>query len=282
MKRLLIFALTVTALFAAGCTKQAEVRVATFNIRYDASADATTGDSWDERKAPVAELILSHDFDIVGTQEGNKRQIADLQALMPAYDCTGHPYSDNTGNIHNATIFYKRDKLELLDEGTFWYSPTPDVESIGWDATDLRLCHWGKFRDKSSGKEFCFFNSHLYWRLHDARANSGKVHIAKVQQVAGDVPVVSVGDFNSEEQEVQIQDIRSLLGDAFHLSASAPQGCTDTNLGGGNFIGPAHNRIDFIFVSPSVEVLDYAVLEDKRPNGHFPSDHLPIVCNIKF
>ena len=156
------------------------------------------------------------------------------------------------------------------------------MESIGWDATDLRLCHWGKFRDKSSGKEFCFFNSHLYWRLHEARANSGKVHIAKVQQIAGDVPVVSVGDFNSEEQEVQIQDILTLLGDAFHLSATAPQGCTDTDLGGGNFIGPAHNRIDFIFISPSVEVQDYAVLEDKRPNGHYPSDHLPIVCNIRF
>ena len=282
MKRLLIFALTVTALFAAGCAKQAEVRVATFNIRYDASADATTGDSWDERKGPVAELILSHDFDIVGTQEGDKRQIADLLELMPNYDCIGHPYGGGSVDLHTATIFYKRDRLELLDEGTFWYSPTPDVESIGWDATDLRLCHWGKFRDKSSGKEFCFFNSHLYWRLHEARANSGKVHIAKVQQIAGDMPVVSVGDFNSEEETPQVQDILTLLGDSRKLSLTEPRGCTNTNLGGGNFIGPAYNRIDFIFVSPSVEVCDYAVLEDKRPNGHYPSDHLPIVCNIRF
>lgn len=279
MKQLLILVIMIVTLTA--CSKRADVRVATYNIRYAASSDATTGDGWAERKGDVANVILTHDFDIVGTQEATKHQIADLQALLPAYDCTGHPYSDNTGNIHNATIFYKRDKLELLSKGTFWYSPTPDVESIGWDATDLRLCHWGKFRDKASGKEFFFFNSHLYWRKHEARANSGKVHIAKVQQIAGDMPVVSVGDFNSVESEVQIQDIRSLLGDAYHLSATTPQGSTDTNLGGGNFVGPANGRIDFVFVSPSVEVKDYRVLEDKRENGHYPSDHLPIVCNIR-
>ena len=104
MKRFSAFIVTAAALVAvvgfASCTKQAEVRVATFNIRYDSAADATTGDDWNSRKVSVAELILTHDFDVVGTQEGDKRQIADLQALMPAYDCTGHPYSDNTGNIN--------------------------------------------------------------------------------------------------------------------------------------------------------------------------------------
>lgn len=280
MRQLLIAIFAIVAL--ASCSKRAEVRVATYNIRYMASSDATTGDSWAERKGDVANLILSHDFDIVGTQEGNKWQIADLQALMPAYDCTGHPYSDNTGNIHNATIFYKRDKLELLDEGTFWYSPTPDVESKGWDATDLRLCHWGKFRDKASGKEFFFFNSHLYWRLHEARANSGWVHNQMMQKIVGELPVISVGDFNSGEDSPQMKDIFTLLRDSRKVSASAPQGSVDTNLGGGNFVGPAKGRIDFILVSPSIEVKDYAVLEDKRANGHYPSDHLPIVCNIRF
>ncbi|MBR5811588.1 MAG: endonuclease/exonuclease/phosphatase family protein [Alistipes sp.] len=283
MKRLFAtLAAALVVLSLVGCQSNAELRVATFNIRYDSAADATTGDSWEERKGAVAELILSHDFDIVGTQEGDKRQIADLLKLMPDYDCIGHPYGGGSGDLHTATTFYKRDKLELLDEGTFWYSPTPDEPSLGWDATDLRLCHWGKFRDKASGKEFCFFDSHLYWRLYEAKANSGKVHIAKVQQIAGDVPVVSVGDFNSEEETPQVQDILTLLGDSRKLSLTEPRGCTNTNLGGGNFIGPAYNRIDFIFVSPSVEVLNYAVLEDKRPNGHYPSDHLPIVCNIRF
>ena len=272
----------VTTLGVTSCSKQTEVRVATFNIRYDSAADATTGDDWNSRKASVAELILSHDFDVVGTQEGDKRQIADLKALMPDYDCVGHPYGGSSGDLHTATIFFKRETLELIEQGTFWYSPTPDVASIGWDATDLRLCHWAKLRDKASGKAFYFFDSHLYWRLKEAKANSGKVHIDKVREIAGNEPVISVGDFNSDENTPQVKDILTLLADSRKVTATPPQGCTSTNLGGGNFLGPAYNRIDFIFVSPSVEVMDYAVLEDKRENGHYPSDHLPVVCNVRF
>lgn len=280
MRQLLIAIFAIVAL--ASCSKQAEVRVATFNIRFNSAEDAKTGDSWNERKESVAEVILSHDFDIVGTQEGSKRQIADLLSLMPDYDCIGHPYGGSSGELHTATTFYKRDKLELLDEGTFWYSPTPEVKSKGWDATDLRLCHWGKFRDRASGKEFFFFNSHLYWRLHEARANSGWVHNQMMQKIVGELPVISVGDFNSGENSPQMKDIFTLLRDSRKVSASAPQGSVDTNLGGGNFVGPAKGRIDFIFVSPDIEVKDYKVVEDKRPNGHYPSDHLPIVCNIRF
>jgi len=151
MKRLILYSLALMAI--VGCSKQAEVRVATFNIRYDSAADAKSGDSWDGRKASVAEVIVSHDFDIVGTQEGDNRQITDLLSLMPDYDCTGHSYGGSSGDLHTATIFYKSSKLELLDAGTFWYSPTPEVESKGWDAT-ICVCAIGvssaiRFRARS-------------------------------------------------------------------------------------------------------------------------------------
>ena len=90
---------------------------------------------------------------------------------------------------------------------------------------------------------------------------------------------VFTGEVNYEDRA---EYILSLLKDSRALSESAPQGCFDTNLGGGNFIGPAKGRIDYIFVSPQIRVKDYAVLEDKRENGHYPSDHLPIVCNVEF
>ena len=280
MKRLIFCLMALLAL--GSCNHPAELNVATYNIRYDAAADATNGDSWAERKTSVAELILTHDFDIVGTQEGNAKQIAELKALLEGYDCTGHPYGGATGDGHTATIFYKSAKLELMSYGTFWYSPTPEVKSIGWDATDLRLCHWGKFREKGSGKEFFFFDSHLYWRLQEARANSGKVHIDMVHKIAGDKPVISVGDFNSTEDTKQVKDILTLLEDSYRKTRSAPTGSVGTDLGGGNFVGPAKARIDFIFTSPDVEVASYAVPEDKRENGHYPSDHLPILCRVRF
>lgn len=278
MKNLLLFALAT--LMMVGCGERPiEMRAASFNVRYDAAADATNGDSWAERKGDVADVILRHDFDIVGTQEANKDQMPELGELLPGYDNIYHPYGSG-GGFHNCVTYYKRDKYELLDQGTFWYSPTPDVESFGWDATDYRLCHWGKFLDKASGREFFFFNSHLYWRLETARANSGKVLVEKVREIAGESPVIAVGDYNSREETPQVKDILSLLRDAYAVSETAPAGPVNTDLGGGNFLGPAKARIDYLFVSEGVRVKDYTVIDDKRENGHYPSDHLPVVCNL--
>ena len=277
-----LWKIVLVAAMLVGCSRRAEFNVASFNIRYAAAADAKQGDGWDERKGDVARVITENGFDIVGTQEGNSKQIEDLKALLPDYDCTGHPYGGKSGKSHTATIFYKREMFELMENGTFWYSPTPEVESIGWDATDLRLCHWGRFRHKASGKEFYFFDSHFYWRLEEAKANSGWLHNDMVRKIAGDKPVISVGDFNSPEHTKQMQDIFTLLGDAFRLTATPPQGVENTNLGGGNFTGPPVNRIDFILVSPKVKVMSYTSIEDKRSDSdHYPSDHLPVVSRIR-
>ena len=179
MKNLLLFVLAALTLVGCG-SRTLEMRAATFNVRFDAEADAEGGNSWAERKGSVADVILKHDFDIVGTQEANKDQMPELAELLPGYDYIYHSYGIREG-FHNCATYYKRDKYELIDQGTFWYSPTPEVESIGWDANDHRLCHWGKFRDKDTNREFFFFNSHLYWRLEEARSKSGGVLIEQVR-----------------------------------------------------------------------------------------------------
>ena len=53
-----------------------------------------------------------------------------------------------------------------------------------------------------------------------------------------------------------------------------------TGFPGGIFQGIPKNRIDYIFVSPFIRVLSYKVLTNSYNNGHYPSDHLPITCNI--
>lgn len=278
MKRWTVYVILLCVL--VGCNSSTELRVASFNIRYDAAADAKKGNAWADRKTSVAEVILSHDFDMVGTQEGNQAQLDDLTELLPGYAYICHPYGGANGDAHNCATFYKEDKYQVLDQGTFWYSETPDVKSIGWDASDLRICQWGKFLDKKTGKEFFLFNSHFYWRKKIAKEHSGEVLIRKVQEIAGDIPVVCTGDFNSKEDTPQVKDILSLLKDAYRITEKAPEGPLETDLGGGNFEGPAKARIDYVFVSESIRVRDYAVLDDKRANGHYPSDHLPVVCNI--
>lgn len=258
-----------------------EVHVSTFNIRYNAAADVESGNGWNVRREPVAELILTHGFEIIGTQEGDQDQIADLLELMPQYAVTSYPYGGQ-GDLHNAAIFYRKDRFEKLDEGVFWLSETPDEPSIGWDATDPRVCQWARFQDQASGRIFYFFNAHFYWQLHQARAQSGPLIAKKIQEIAGSDPVILVGDFNSTAETSQIEAIRSMMNDTFQVTQLPPKGVEGTNLGSGNFLGPAQGRIDYIFVSKNIQVKDYAVFSDRHKGDRYPSDHLPVACNVRF
>src|SRR5690625_5940555 len=133
------------------------LKVGSYNLRYDPVADFETGNSWNSRKYPLSEIIRKHDFDIIGTQEGDFKQMADLISLLPGFDYFGYPYGGKNGLIHTASIVFKKSKLKIIDQGVFWYSETPDVKSIGWDATDQRICTWAKFEIIDSGLQFYFF-----------------------------------------------------------------------------------------------------------------------------
>ena len=258
-----------------------QVKVASYNIRYAAAADEKTGNGWAIRKEPLANLIRNHGFDIVGTQEGNFSQMADLMALLPEYDYVGYPYAGKTSKNHTASIVYKKAEFEVSDHGVFWYSETPEVESIGWDATDTRICTWAKMKHKSTGQEFYFFTSHFYYRYRTAKQNSGKVMVRKIKEIAGNnLPVISTGDLNSSPRTSQITDVLTYLGDSYVLSEAPRSGPKGTGFPGGVFEGTPGSRIDYVLVNDRIRVLSYAVLADSYNNGHYPSDHLPVVCDL--
>ncbi len=260
--------------------KEVEFRVASYNIRYAAPADENSGNGWDVRKAALAEVITRYDFDVVGTQEGNDKQLADLQQLLPGYAYLGHSYGGRDGKLHNCATYYKTDLFEAQDSGTFWFSETPDVYSLGWDADDPRICHWVKLREKKSGAEFFLFNSHFYWRYKTAKANSGAVLVQKVKEIAGDAPVICVGDFNSDLSTPQLQEVLTVLKDARSISETPAVGPLNTAFPGGVFEGEAGTRLDYIFLSPQFHALNYTSINDTYKENRYPSDHFPVTSKV--
>lgn len=257
-----------------------QFRAAAYNIRVAAKVDEETGNGWSVRKKPVAEVILSHDFDIVGTQEGNDQQIKELSELLKDYDYVAHPYGGREGNAHNNATFYKRSRFSLVDSGVFWLSETPDTPSIGWDATDRRICQWVKFKDKSAGREFYVFNTHFYWRNHIAKEESGPLLVRKIREIAGGHPVICTGDFNSRPESPQIHAIKELLADAYDATHTPRSGVEGTGFPGGVFQGEPGARIDYVFVSDDFIVEDYKVLSDVYDDDRYPSDHLPVTSRL--
>lgn len=265
-----------------GKSKDEFINVASFNLRQSPKPDSS-GDKenrWSNRKAFALSLVKYYEFDIMGTQECYKHQLDYILEGMDNYAYIGVGRNDGKEEGEHSAIFYDKNKFELLDSGNFWYSETPDVPSFGWDAVKYkRICTWGKFRQKCTGKKFYFFSSHF--DLTDlSKAKSAELLVKKVKEIAGDSNCVVVGDFNSMYGSQPITTLleSQILFDARMESKTAFYGPHYTCHG---FKGLSRNGfiIDHIFVSRGIEVEKFAIISDHL-NGAYPSDHFPISAKI--
>jgi len=256
--------------------KAVPLRVATYNLRMNTASDGA--DAWPNRKEMVKGLIRYHDFDVFGTQEGFRGQLNDITAL-PDYAFVGRGRDDGKEAGEHSAIFYRKARLKLLETGDFWLSETPDKPGLGWDATCCnRICTWAKFRDLETKKDFFFFSVHFDHQGVEARRQSGKLMVQKVQEIAKNAPVICVGDLNSTPDTEQVHTLQALLQDAHEVTQQPAYGPVGT-FQGFKLDAPLQDRIDYIFVSKGIEVLDYAALTDTL-HGHYPSDHLPVVATV--
>ncbi len=261
----------------ASAQGQAALNLATYNLRLNVDSDGAN--AWPKRKEMVKGLVRYHEFDIFATQEGLIDQINDL-AQMQEYAFVGAGRDDGVHGGEHSAIFYRRDRFALLQSGNYWLSETPDKPSLGWDATCCkRIASWARFRDRATKKEFFFFSVHFDHQGMIARRESGKLMVRKIREIAGSVPVVCAGDFNSTPDTEQIHTMQTLLRDSRQISATPPYGplgtFNDFKLDGQN-----NELIDYIFVSAQFKVWKYAVLTDSR-DGRNPSDHYPVVVKAE-
>ncbi|HUT54904.1 MAG TPA: endonuclease/exonuclease/phosphatase family protein, partial [bacterium] len=188
----------------------AELRVMSFNIRTLMLSDGR--DYWAFRRGHVAQLIRKYDPDLAGMQEVFKSQANDLQRRLPDYAWFGPPREDGKRVGERCPIFFRKDRLELEAQGTFWLSETPDVPgSRSWDAAFPRLVTWGRFKQKSSGAVFYLFNTHFDHMGQTAREMSAKIILAKISEIAGSETFIVTGDFNSAPDTSQYQTLAARL-----------------------------------------------------------------------
>lgn len=263
-----------------GCNRN-ELRIGTYNLRMDTPNDGKN--AWPNRKEMVKGLIKFHDFDIFGTQEGFKHMLDGVSEL-DGYAYIGVGRDDGKDGGEHSAIFYKEDRFDLLNEGNFWLSETPDVPSKDWDVTCCnRICSWGKFYDKIRGKEFYFFNVHYDHQGKVARRESSKLLLSKIKQIAGQKATVFVtGDFNAipTDEPITILSSDGLLKDSYTISEQPAYGTIGT-ANSFNIEGEMKSRIDYIWVTPETKVKKYGVLNDMQ-NGRFPSDHFPVLIQIEY
>lgn len=260
-----------------------EITWSTFNIRYDNPYDSLN--SWTYRKDTVANFIKAQNLDIVGMQEVLHHQLEDLKARLPEYAEVGVGREDGKTQGEYAPLFYKKDRFELLDNNTFWLSQYPDsVGFIGWDGACTRIATWAKLKDKTNGKIFMAINTHFDHVGTEARKKGALLIIEKIKEIVGDQPAVVTGDFNVSDQSEAYQTITDnsfVLKDA-HKTALQQEGASYTFHDFGRIPADSCEKIDFIFVTPQIEVQHSYIPEENREAKKFLSDHNPEIVHLSF
>lgn len=261
--------------------------VGTYNIRLYNAGDIKAGNGWEVRCPVVAGLVRFHDFDIWGAQEVVHNQLQDLLAALPEYAYTGVGRDDGETRGEYSPIFYKKDRFEILRSGNFWLSEDTAKPNKGWDAACIRICSWGEFRDKGSGKAFWMLNLHMDHVGVVARAESAKLILAKIKQMCGEgQPVILTGDFNVDQRNPAYTLIATsgLLRDAYETAAVryAHNGTFNSF----KLESVTDSRIDHIFLTKDFKVARYGILTDtyapKEGPPRLPSDHYPVKVVVSY
>ncbi len=304
MKKNVFLLLVTFCLFSALYAQK--LTVATYNIRNENQGDVANGNGWKQRCPVITQLIRFHDFEIFGAQEVLFGQLNDMLTQLPGYGYIGVGRNDGVNAGEFSPIFYKKYMFNLVQSGHFWLSETEDKPNVGWDAALPRICTWGRFRIKENGKTFWFFNLHMDHIGLQARLESSKLVIKKIQNMCGNEPVILTGDFNVDQTSEGYQYISAsgILQDSYE-TADIRYALNGTF----NDFMPnlkTSSRIDHVFVSKGFHVVRYGVLTDTYRSDadketpeikssqfpkevslsgfvpRLPSDHYPVKVELSF
>jgi endonuclease/exonuclease/phosphatase family metal-dependent hydrolase len=264
--------------------KEERIRLATFNIlRSDLAYDYAEIHQWEHRLPRVIATIQEMDADVLGVQEMDLKQRDDLMAyLKDTYSFYGVPRKD--GEL--AGIFYRKDRFEVKKQEAI---QIPGIEKE-------QLLHVLELRDIKTGKSFRMHNLHNTF----SRINLRQKEVAFIADLlkSHTVPVIYTADVNSFPNRPDLINLPAYDGDYVHrtftrydlkdaqevsiLGHVGPLS-TFTNKPGNKvgFSGQGEPGVilDHIYVSPEIAVFVHAC-QPVRVNGHFPSDHIPVLMDF--
>ena len=269
--------IVLSSVFAAEPQANEPFVAASFNVRVKMSKDSTPN-TWEERLPRCRALIQQINADVIGLQEPLLFQVKAL-VRDSEYDYIGGGRTDFKQEGEYSCILYRRSRMECLAGGTFGLSETPDVPGVrSWNSFHPRIATWGLFRDRRTGREFVFCNTHLDNKSEAARREGIKLLVAQTAKHAAGKPLMVSGDFNARPGSDTYKTALSLLRDTKTISETQHGGSGKTFHGWGR-PEVVDEPIDYIFVSPEFRVLSHRT-DNTLFDGQFASDHYPVVVKM--
>lgn len=278
------------SIYNSGPDRGLNVSIMSFNIRRGTKQDGKN--HWIFRRDLVKDILQHYHPDVLGLQEALDFQISEIRAMLPGYEMVNIISSGDNKVLHNA-IFYDAARFILSEEGTFWYSDTPDDPgSKGWGNIMPRNCTWARLTEKDAGQSFYFYNTHLNHLSERSRKKGVVLLSRRIHARSHQDTFVLTGDFNSRETSVPIQYLKgqTFINTETEGKVRNPNPLTDTfrvryphHRNAATFHGYRRFffrfKLDYIFVPPTASVQDAQIIQ-MRQKRRYPSDHFPIYSHI--
>ncbi len=273
MKKILI----IIFLFACPFLIAQEFKAMSYNIKYDNVND--TVNNWNDRKEAMVKLILHYAPSFVGMQEVLHHQLIFLDEQLPSHKHIGVGRDDGKQKGEYSPIFYNSNEFDVLTSDTFWLSTTPELISVGWDASMERICTYALFEHKATKQKLWVFNTHFDHIGKEARAKSAELIAKKIKErTKENLPVILMGDLNLPPESAPIQFLQQRFSDGQTSTKHPFYGPTGT-FNGFDHTKILDTRIDYIFTD-LLEVEAYIHIDDRMENNKHISDHLPVLAHF--
>ena len=277
---LLLIVFILTAFAPAAAQERAPLTVMSFNIRYGTANDGEN--RWALRKEFLIDVMKEQNADLVGLQEALADQIDEIVAAIPAYGVIGVGRNDAARKGEYAAILFRRDRFQVSDAGTFWFSDTPNVvASTSWGNRITRICTWARLVDRD-GRGFWLYNVHLDHESQPSRERSAQLLRQRIDaRATPNEPVIVTGDFNAGEKNAAVVTMTAggSFVDTFRVAHPTEQ--TVGTFTGFDVAKTTGEKIDYVFAPAGTAVLRAEIVRTARA-GRLPSDHFPVVAQIRF
>lgn len=254
-----------------------ELKYISFNVRNSRANDGEN--SWENRRPAVKDMIERESPDVMGLQEAYIEQLEYIDSNFPGYSRVGVGRDDGKEDGEFMALYYRNDKYQLLDNGDFWLSETPDIPDFGWDAGCKRIVTLAKLQDKETKKVFYAFNTHLDNVGEIARKQSILLIVDRINKMVKkkNMPVFLSGDFNSNADMPIFDPLKEIMGDSRKILPKSEWKKTFNNYG---VDCGCDTLIDHIFYR-NAQAIDFNVLDGDYGRPYI-SDHYPVAAKFRF
>lgn len=257
------------------------IDVMSFNIRHGRGDDGAH--VWPNRRQIVIDLLRESTAPLIGLQEVLDFQLREIATALPTYRVIGVGRDDGVAAGEFAPLLVDTSRFVVLDEGTFWFSNTPDVPgSMHWGNRITRICSWVRLHDRRTDDTVRVYNVHWDHESQPSRERSAALLLARMAR-DGDQSdgVLVTGDFNAGEDNaafrILVTDTARVLRDSYRTLHPAATVVGTFNAFRGDSTG---DKIDAVLVGADW-IVDAAHIDRRQIRALWPSDHFPVTARVR-